>query len=77
MENRYKDIIRENKQIKDELLDLRKNRQIKTKVTSDSSFNLPLNKSTVNDTRSVNREQVDSEFTTPGRQRETERIQQF
>ena len=73
LENRYKDIIRENKQIKDELLDLRKNRQITTKITPDSSFNLPFNKQTVNDTRSVNREKVDIQFSTPSKLRETER----
>lgn len=49
LENRYKEIIRENQQIKNELLDLRKNRQglkgqstSKKNATPDTSFNLPL-----------------------------------
>lgn len=73
LENRYKEIIRENQQIKNELLDLRKNRQVRTKVTPDSSFNLPLNKTTLNETVSARKELVEQEFFTPSK-RETEKF---
>jgi hypothetical protein len=49
------------------LIDLRKNRQIITKVTPDNSFNLPLNKTTVNETVSAGREGLDKEYFTPSK----------
>ena len=45
MENRYKDIMQENRFIKDELADLRKNQKINTgKVVLSDSANMPLRK---------------------------------
>jgi len=73
LENRYKDIIKENLAIKNELLDLRKNRQIVTKVSPDNSFNLPLNRTNVNETIAAHR-QTESDFFTPNKTRDTERI---
>ncbi|CDW89097.1 UNKNOWN [Stylonychia lemnae] len=72
LENRYKDIIKENQAIKNELLDLRKNRQIITKVTPDSSFNLPLNRTNINETVAGHK-QTESDFFTPNKTRDTER----
>eukprot|EP00347_Sterkiella_histriomuscorum_P009788 403339891 len=74
LENRYKDIIKENQHIKNELLDLRKNRQIINKVTPDQSFNMPLNKSNVNETVSAGRHaNLENEFFTPNKARDTDR----
>lgn len=59
--------------IKNELLDLRKNRKVVNKVTPDSSFNLPLNRSHVNDTVSAKRNGEttnDLNFFTPTRDTE-------
>ena len=43
LEHRYKEIIKENQLIKNELLDLRNKRKV-AKVTPDSSFSMPLNR---------------------------------
>ena len=45
LENRYKNILDENKAIKQELLDFRKNRPVIAKIVSENAFNMPLSKS--------------------------------
>ena len=47
LESRYKEIIEENKQIKNELLDFRKNRPVITKLAGDNACNMPLSKSSL------------------------------
>jgi hypothetical protein len=65
LENRYKEIMQENKWIKNEILDLRKNRT-HTKAPYENSFNLPLNKSQT--TENPHESKSGSTYYTPSRE---------